>query len=87
MFSWGRHSNGQLGQGGIEEEHVVEPRFMRHMKCPPSEILTVASASDHTLVCVKSGTVYSFGSNEYGKLAQPFGKSRPGTTCNAVNHS
>eukprot|EP00117_Sycon_ciliatum_P022599 scpid26700/ scgid19449/ Probable E3 ubiquitin-protein ligase HERC3; HECT domain and RCC1-like domain-containing protein 3 len=77
MLSWGRHTKGQLGQGGIEEEHVKLPRFMRHLTCAANAIEDVACGYDHTLVALKSGVVLAFGSNEQGQLAQTFSRSRP----------
>lgn len=66
---------------------MTTPRPMRHLKCSGSDVASVACGWNHTLVALSNGEVYSFGSNEYGQLAQPFSKTRPGRLPHSLTDS
>uniref|UniRef100_A0A0K8SYD6 Putative E3 ubiquitin-protein ligase HERC4 n=1 Tax=Lygus hesperus TaxID=30085 RepID=A0A0K8SYD6_LYGHE len=66
MFCWGNTANGELGLGGIEEQHVLAPRELKFNHS--HSIKTISCGKNHTLVVTRSGEVYSCGSNDYGQL-------------------
>lgn len=78
MFSWGRATTGQLGQGGIEESSVLTPRYMRHLGKRAYEVVDVACGWEHTVVAMKDGGVHACGSNDFGQLGLESGRSRLG---------
>ncbi|XP_021936482.1 probable E3 ubiquitin-protein ligase HERC4 isoform X2 [Zootermopsis nevadensis] len=66
MFCWGNTVNGELGLGGIEEEHILSPRELTFKKT--TNIKEVACGSYHTVIVTCDGEVYTCGSNDYGQL-------------------
>ncbi|XP_073978964.1 HECT and RLD domain containing E3 ubiquitin ligase 4 isoform X2 [Rhodnius prolixus] len=66
MFCWGNTANGELGLGGIEEEHILSPRELKFTHS--TSIRTIACGKTHTLVVTSGGEVYSCGSNDFGEL-------------------
>ena len=82
MFSWGRHTAGQLGQGGIEENSVMAPRWMRHLGCRAADVSEIACGWEHTVVVMKDGGVHACGSNDFGQLGLESGRSRLGKLAN-----
>lgn len=66
MFCWGNTANGELGLGGIEEQHILAPREVRFAN--DNNVRTIACGSSHTLVVLQSGEVYSCGNNDHGQL-------------------
>ncbi|CAB0002299.1 unnamed protein product [Nesidiocoris tenuis] len=66
MFCWGNTTNGELGLGGIEEQHILAPRELKFNHS--NSIKTISCGKTHTLVVTRSGEVYSCGSNDYSQL-------------------
>ncbi|KAJ9585786.1 hypothetical protein L9F63_002423 [Diploptera punctata] len=71
MFCWGNTVNGELGLGGIEEEHILSPRELNFNQT--TNIEEVACGTYHTVIVTRNGEVYSCGSNDHGQL----GHSKP----------
>ena len=75
MYSWGRATDGQLGIGAVEENHILNPTWLK--KFETKTIHRVACGLRHTLILVDD-KVYSCGSNEKGQLGQEESTTRPG---------
>lgn len=65
MYCWGNTANGELGLGGIEEQHILAPR---EVNFSGSNVKSIACGAYHSLVILQSGEVYSCGNNDYGQL-------------------
>ncbi|KAF5305408.1 hypothetical protein FQR65_LT07734 [Abscondita terminalis] len=75
MYAWGSTIHGELGLGGIEEEHILTPRQLEWFG---AKVVTQAACGDtHSLLLTKDGKVYSCGSNDYGQLGHDQPRKRP----------
>ncbi|XP_037933955.1 probable E3 ubiquitin-protein ligase HERC4 isoform X2 [Teleopsis dalmanni] len=68
IYCWGNTVHGELGLGGIEEEHILIPRKMSWK--PDTSICHIACGKWHTLFLTVDGKVYSCGNNDNGQLGQ-----------------
>lgn len=75
MFVWGSTIHGQLGLGGIEEEHVLTPANLDWYGA--KNVIKAALGENHTLLLTKDGKVFSCGSNDYGQLGHDEPRKRP----------
>ncbi|XP_015840693.1 probable E3 ubiquitin-protein ligase HERC4 isoform X2 [Tribolium castaneum] len=75
MFGWGSTIHGELGLGGIEEEHVFTPKALDWFEA--KSVMKAALGANHTLFLTKDGKVYSCGSNDYGQLGHDQPRKRP----------
>ncbi|KRT83036.1 Regulator of chromosome condensation repeat containing protein [Oryctes borbonicus] len=75
MFAWGSTIHGELGLGGIEDEHILAPRNLDWHQA--AEVTQAACGTNHTLLLTKEGKVYSCGSNDYGQLGHSQPRKRP----------
>lgn len=75
MFAWGSTIHGELGLGGIEEEHILTPRPLDWFGA--SSVTEVACGETHSLLLTKDGQVYACGSNDYGQLGHGQPRKRP----------
>lgn len=75
MYAWGSTINGELGLGGIEEEHILEPRPLEWSLA--HTVIEAALGDNHTLFLTKDGKVYSCGNNDYGQLGHSQPRKRP----------
>ncbi|XP_070570494.1 LOW QUALITY PROTEIN: alsin-like [Ptychodera flava] len=64
VWSWGRGSHGQLGQGDLLDR--VLPTVVKPLSA--KNVIKVTSGSAHSLALTSSGQVYSWGSNNDGQL-------------------
>lgn len=71
MYGWGSSIHGELGLGGIEEEHILTPQVLDWYLA--STVVAAALGENHTLLLTKEGKIYSCGNNDYGQL----GHERP----------
>ncbi|XP_030753015.1 probable E3 ubiquitin-protein ligase HERC4 isoform X2 [Sitophilus oryzae] len=85
MYAWGSTINGELGLGGIEEEHILIPRSLDWYLA--NKVVECALGDNHTLFLTKEGKVYSCGNNDYGQLGhdQPRKRPQPVTGLDAYN--
>lgn len=68
LFGWGNTVDGELGLGGIEDQHILVPRqIIFH---DSENIKHVACGEHHSLVLTYNGMVYSCGNNDYGQLGR-----------------
>lgn len=75
MFAWGSTVHGELGIGGIEDEHILIPRAVPwHLA---DQVTIVACGANHTLLLTDGGKVFSCGSNDYGQLGHDLPRKRP----------
>jgi len=69
VYGWGYNGNGQLGNNSVGNSsapvQVVNPD---DKSLPFTGVAAVAAGSNHTLALMKNGTVYAWGSNNYGQL-------------------
>jgi E3 ubiquitin-protein ligase HERC4 len=75
MFAWGSTIHGELGLGGIEEEHIQTPKPLDWFEA--KSVIKAALGDNHTLFLTKDGKVYSCGSNDYGQLGHDQPRKRP----------
>lgn len=75
MYGWGSTIHGELGLGGIEEEHILTPVSMDWYLA--HTVIEAALGDNHTLLLTKDGRVYSCGSNDYGQLGHDQPRKRP----------
>ncbi|XP_065221289.1 probable E3 ubiquitin-protein ligase HERC4 isoform X2 [Planococcus citri] len=68
VYGWGNTVDGELGLGGIEENHILEPREVTFHDS--ENIKHVACGEHHSLVLTCNGMVYSCGNNDYGQLGR-----------------
>ncbi|XP_025109436.1 probable E3 ubiquitin-protein ligase HERC4 isoform X2 [Pomacea canaliculata] len=66
VLGWGKAISGQLGLKGEEVDKVLNPVQIPNLR--GSEVLDIACGENHTLVCLKDGSVYSCGNNDHGQL-------------------
>lgn len=75
LFAWGSTVHGELGIGGIEDEHILVPRPVAwHLA---DQVATVACGANHTLLLTNEGKVFSCGNNDYGQLGHDLPRKRP----------
>ncbi|XP_025423302.1 probable E3 ubiquitin-protein ligase HERC4 isoform X2 [Sipha flava] len=67
MFCWGNTVNGELGLGGIEENHIFSPEEITNFESI-NDIKSVACGNNHTLAVAEDGKLYACGSNDFGQL-------------------
>lgn len=75
MYGWGSTVHGELGLGGIEDEHILTPVLMDWYLA--HTVIEAALGDNHTLLLTKDGRVYSCGSNDYGQLGHDQPRKRP----------
>lgn len=75
MFAWGSTIHGELGLGGIEDEHILTPRVLDWYLA--NTVVDAALGENHTLFLTAEGKVYSCGSNDYGQLGHDQPRKRP----------
>ncbi|KAM4619545.1 putative E3 ubiquitin-protein ligase HERC3 [Polymixia lowei] len=64
VFVWGRNNSGQLGLGDTTDRHMPTPVHCLNMK----NTIYVSCGENHTAILTKDGTVFTFGSSQYGQL-------------------
>jgi len=74
MYCWGNMKNGELGLGGLEEEMITQPRTSPFALA--KEVKKVGCGDNHTVLVMKDGRIYSFGSNDYGQLGHHKSRTR-----------
>lgn len=74
MFCWGSSIHGELGLGGIEDEHILAPREVDFQKS--TEVTYIACGENHTIVITQNGQLYSCGNNDFGQLGHDHGRKR-----------
>ncbi|CAH0559582.1 unnamed protein product [Brassicogethes aeneus] len=85
MYAWGSTINGELGLGGIEDEHILTPRTLEwHLA---GTVIEAALGDNHTLFLTKEGKVYSCGNNDYGQLGHDQPRKRPQPVSNLEAHT
>ncbi|KAL4861448.1 hypothetical protein BDV12DRAFT_191076 [Aspergillus spectabilis] len=68
VFSWGRNEQGQLGRR--RRVHDGPVHSLTSEQCAlPSGIVNIGTGSYHSFAVHKSGTVYAWGSNNFGQTA------------------
>ncbi|CAG9769467.1 unnamed protein product [Ceutorhynchus assimilis] len=75
MFAWGSTINGELGLGGIEDEHILTPRKLDWYLA--NKVIECALGDNHTLFLTNEGRVFSCGNNDYGQLGHDQPRKRP----------
>ncbi|XP_039277120.1 probable E3 ubiquitin-protein ligase HERC4 isoform X2 [Nilaparvata lugens] len=79
MFCWGNTTNGELGLGGIEDQHILVPRELNFKEA--NKVHYVACGKSHSVLITESGQIFSCGSNDFGQL----GHSKPQTRFEEVD--
>lgn len=74
MFCWGSSIHGELGLGGIEDEHILIPREVEFQKA--TEVIQIACGESHTIVITQSGELYACGNNDFGQLGHDEGRKK-----------
>ncbi|KAI4456139.1 ubiquitin-protein ligase e3a-related [Holotrichia oblita] len=85
MFAWGSTVHGELGLGGIEDEHILAPRNLDWYKA--GDVIQAACGANHTLLLANDGKVYSCGNNDFGQLGHDQPRKRPQLVSSLDAHS
>ncbi|XP_029910455.1 probable E3 ubiquitin-protein ligase HERC3 [Myripristis murdjan] len=64
VFSWGKNHRGQLGLGDTTDRHTPTAVQCLNMK----KTVHVSCGREHTATLTKGGTVFTFGSGQFGQL-------------------
>ncbi|XP_071401090.1 probable E3 ubiquitin-protein ligase HERC3 [Centroberyx affinis] len=64
VCGWGKNDCGQLGLGDTKDRHTPTPVHCLNMK----KTAYISCGKDHTAILTKDGTVFTFGSGQYGQL-------------------
>ncbi|XP_060933112.1 probable E3 ubiquitin-protein ligase HERC4 [Limanda limanda] len=64
VFGWGRNDRGQLGLGDTTDRRTPAPVKGLNMK----GTVLISCGKDHTAALTKDGSVFTFGSGEFGQL-------------------
>lgn len=75
MYGWGSTIHGELGLGGIEEEHILTPTVLNWYLA--NTVVDAALGENHTLLLTNNGKVFSCGNNDYGQLGHGQHRKRP----------
>ncbi|CAG9857321.1 unnamed protein product [Phyllotreta striolata] len=75
MYGWGSTIHGELGLGGVEEEHVLAPTNLDWYLA--NKVIEAALGDNHTLLLTSDGKVFSCGNNDYGQLGHDQPRKRP----------
>src|SRR5579883_2711314 len=77
VFCFGNTSNGKLGLGGIEDEHILLPRKQKKLQIDfkKYKLMQLSSGRNHTIVLIHNqtndiSTLLSCGSNERHQLGR-----------------
>ncbi|KRX00448.1 Regulator of chromosome condensation 1/beta-lactamase-inhibitor protein II [Pseudocohnilembus persalinus] len=66
IFSWGKGSDGCLGQGNSNDYY--EPEIIVNFQKSDQLIKVICCSENSSFVLLQNGDIYSFGGNEYGEL-------------------
>jgi E3 ubiquitin-protein ligase HERC4 len=66
LYAWGSNDHGQLGMSPTSLSHLGQPQVVESLS--QFKVLQVACGGHHNLALLKSGRVFSWGSNKYGQL-------------------
>ena len=72
VYAWGRGEFGQLGLG--HDNNETEPRLIDTL-AQQGAVLTLAAGENHSLACLDSGEVWSWGYGQQGQLGHGEGKN------------
>lgn len=75
MYCWGSTVHGELGLGGIEDEHILCPKPLPWSLA--KNVLYVACGETHSLLTTEEGQVFSCGNNDHGQLGHDQPRKRP----------
>lgn len=75
MYCWGNTVHGELGVGGIEEEHILIPRKLHFNHS--GDVIHVACGGNHTVFVLNDGEVFSCGNNDFYQLGHSKPRKRP----------
>ncbi|RVE72058.1 hypothetical protein OJAV_G00057890 [Oryzias javanicus] len=64
VFGWGRNDCGQLGLGDIRDRNAPTSVDSLNLK----KTVSISCGKDHTAILTKHGTVFTFGSGQFGQL-------------------
>lgn len=83
VYVWGRGEFGVLGQTQKSEPVPVINEFLESLKENYGSIIKIDSVSDFSSVLYESGTIFSFGNNDFGTMGVGFNQSVD--TCDSIN--
>jgi len=66
MFCWGSTIHGELGLGGVDQDHVATPQKLDFGRA--SDVIQVSCGDSHTVMLTKNGEIFSCGNNDSGQL-------------------
>lgn len=75
VWAWGSNKSGQLGDGTADGTFVTTPQVVPGL----ANIVQISSGGSHNLALDIGGTVWAWGDNAGGQLAQPFTSPLVGT--------
>lgn len=77
IYCWGNTTNGELGLGGIEENHILCPRELPLGIQNGFSVQEIVCGDSHTLMLTAKGEVLSCGNNDHGQLGREHHRTRP----------
>ena len=79
LYTWGFGRSGRLGHPGLHlhsgESAVISPRLVAGLG--RRQVVAVAAAKHHTLLCTVAGEVWAMGSNRHGQLGLSASDTQP----------
>jgi E3 ubiquitin-protein ligase HERC4 len=66
VLGWGKAASGQLGLRGEEVTNKSIPHEIFNIR--GSEVADIGCGENHTLICLKDGSLFTCGSNEFNQL-------------------
>ena len=79
VYSWGWNNDGQLGMGPLETQTSIPypSQITYFIQTKPILITRIAAGYAHSVAIATDGTLYTWGNNKYGQLAQGDNLNRP----------
>ncbi|KAL3312710.1 putative E3 ubiquitin-protein ligase herc4 [Cichlidogyrus casuarinus] len=66
LFAWGANFQGQLGLSYVSAEPISQPQELSQLCGLP--VRQICAGGNHSLILTTSGSIYTWGSNEFGQL-------------------
>ena len=69
LWAWGENAKGQLGDGTVTAKSLV-PVLVLNKSSNGGRYVAISAGAEHTLALQADGSLWTWGSNQYGQIAQ-----------------